>query len=194
VHHIPASILSQMDLDVGAPMRDAINALPYAASIKVGLQAKRRFWEQDEGIYGGISFTDLPNNQIAYPNTGYFGSGKGILLGAYTFGPHAYEFTALPPEERVRKAIEYGAQIHPQYKDEIENGIAVGWNRVPWIMGCAGEWNEERRRLHYKDLCQIDGRLLLAGEHVSYIPAWQEGAITSSLDAISRLHQRVVNG
>jgi monoamine oxidase len=190
---IPASVLSQIDVDVGAPMRDAINALPYEASVKVGLQARRRFWEQDESIYGGVSFTDLPNNMIGYPNYGYFGHGKGVLLGAYTFGPNAFEFTALPPAERVRKAIEFGAQIHPQYRNEIENGIAVGWHRVPWILGCAGSWTEEKRAQHYNNLCQIDGRVLLAGEHVSYIPAWQEGAITSSLNAISRLHRRVLN-
>ena len=32
----------------------------------------------------------------------------------------------------------------------------------------------------------------LAGEHASYLPAWREGAVLSSLDAISRLHARVV--
>jgi monoamine oxidase len=41
-------------------------------------------------------------------------------------------------------------------------------------------------------LCAIDGRIVLAGEHVSYIPAWQEGAVLSALDAISRLHRRVL--
>jgi len=30
----------------------------------------------------------------------------------------------------------------------------------------------------------------LAGEHASHVPAWQEGAILSSLDAIRRLHAR----
>jgi monoamine oxidase len=190
---IPASVLSQIELDVSEPMHQAINALPYEASIKVGLQFKRRFWEQDEGIYGGVSFTDLPNLMIGYPNTGYFGSGKGVLLGAYTFGPNAFEFTALPPQERVKKAFEFGAQIHPQYREEFENGIAVAWHRVPWILGCAGAWTEDKRAQHYADLCKIDGRVLLAGEHVSYIPAWQEGAITSSLNAITRLHQRVMS-
>jgi monoamine oxidase len=29
---------------------------------------------------------------------------------------------------------------------------------------------------------------VLAGEHLSYLPAWQEGAILSSLDAIQQLH------
>jgi monoamine oxidase len=41
-------------------------------------------------------------------------------------------------------------------------------------------------------LCEIDGRILLAGEHASALPAWQEGAILSSLDAIGRLHERVI--
>ncbi len=33
---------------------------------------------------------------------------------------------------------------------------------------------------------------MLAGEHASFIPAWQEGAILSALDAIGRLHARVI--
>ena len=75
---------------------------------------------------------------------------------------------------------------------EYENGIAVAWHRMPFTMGCAGDWSEAARAEHYSDLCQIDGRIVLAGEHASYIPAWQEGAILSSLDAIARLHDRVV--
>ncbi len=59
-------------------------------------------------------------------------------------------------------------------------------------LGCAGDWSDEAREAHYDDLCQIDGRIVLAGEHASYIPAWQEGAILSALDAIQRLHKRVV--
>ncbi len=190
---IPLSILSQMDINVGAPMANAIGAVPYDASIKVGLQFKRRFWEQDEAIYGGISYTDLPISLIGYPNTGYGDAGRGVLLGAYAFGPYAYEFTALPPDERVKRAVEWGAQVHPQYRDEFENGIAVGWHRVPGVNGCYGLWTEETRRLHYKNLCEIDGRIALAGEHASYLPAWQEGAVLSALDTVTRLHQRVLS-
>ena len=68
----------------------------------------------------------------------------------------------------------------------------MAWHRVPFTLGCAGEWTEEARAEHYDNLCQIDGRIVLAGEHASDIPAWQEGAILSSLDAITRLHDRVV--
>ena len=190
---IPLSILSQLPLDVGGRMKAAIDAVPYSSSVKIGLQFKRRFWEEDEAIYGGISYTDLPIRQIAYPNTGFNSAGKGVLLGAYLFdGPNAYEFASMPPAERVARAVEIGAGIHPQYRAEYENGVAVAWHRMPFTLGCAGNWTDKARAEHYDDLCQIDGRIVLAGEHASYIPAWQEGAILSSLDAISRLHDRVV--
>jgi monoamine oxidase len=189
---IPLSVLSQIEMDVGSGMKAAIDAVSYEASVKTGLQFKRRFWEEDEAIYGGITYTDLPIRQIAYPSTGYGSAGKGVLLGAYAFGPYAFEFTALPPQERIKAAIAYGAQIHPQYEAEYEAGVSVGWHRVPWTLGCFGNWGEDARRQHYKNLCAFDGRIVLAGEHASYLPAWQEGAILSALDAITRLHQRVM--
>lgn len=190
---IPLSILSQIEIQVGPRMKAAIDAVPYASSVKVGLQFKRRFWEEDEAIYGGISYTDLPIRQISYPSSGFNRSGRGVLLGAYLFeSANAYEFTSMAPADRVARAVEFGARLHPQYRAEFENGIAVAWHRVPFTLGCAGNWSEKARAEHYDNLCQIDGRIVLAGEHASYIPAWQEGAILSSLDAITRLHERVV--
>ncbi|WP_166304699.1 NAD(P)/FAD-dependent oxidoreductase [Bradyrhizobium sp. 2S1] len=190
---IPLPILSQLPLDVSGPMKNAIDSVPYAASVKIGLQFKRRFWEEDEAIYGGISYTDLPIRQIAYPNYGFNRGGRGVLLGGYMYGgANSFEFTAMTPAERVASAVEFGAKIHPQYKSEFENGVAVAWHRVPFTLGCAGEWTDAGRAQHYRNLCQIDGRIALAGEHASQLPAWQEGAILSALDAISRLHERVV--
>jgi len=189
---IPLSILSQIEMTVGDEMAAAIRAVPYEASVKVGIEFKRRFWEQDEQIYGGISYTDLPISQISYPSTRFGDKGPGVLLGAYSFGTFAYEYTTLPPAERVARTVEWGSQIHKQYKSDYRNGISVGWHRVPWTQGCFGNWSDEARAEHYKNLCAIDGRILLAGEHASFIPAWQEGGITSSLDAIGRLHQRVL--
>lgn len=192
---IPLTILSQIDMNVGAPMQAAIEAVPYASSVKAGLQFKRRFWEEDDLIFGGVSYTNLPITQISYPSTSFNTTGKGILLGCYTWnGPNSYEFTAMSPQDRVKRAVEYGSQIHPQYKDEFENGVSWAWHRSPFTLGCAGDWTEEARKEHYDNLCKIDGRIVLAGEHASYIPAWQEGAILSSLNAIERLHQRVMQG
>jgi monoamine oxidase len=189
---IPLSVLGQIELRVGDAMSAAIQAVPYEASVKVGLQFKRRFWETDERIYGGVTFTDLPIQTISYPADRPNSTGKGVLLGAYVFGTRAYEYTAMAPDERVRKAVEYGAQIHPQYPAEFESGISVGWHRVPFTHGCFGKWTDALRDKHYDNLCAFDGRVVLAGEHASRLPAWQEGAVLSSLDAIGRLHQRAI--
>jgi monoamine oxidase len=188
---IPASILGQIPLAVGAPMKDAIDALSYVASVKAGLQFKRRFWEEDEAIFGGITYTDQPISLISYPSTGYFGK-KGVLLGAYAFGPHAFELTAMSPNERLKAVLDQGTQIHPQYPAEFESGVSVGWHRMPWTLGCFASWTDKLRAKHYDNLCAIDGRIMLAGEHASRLPAWQEGAILSALDVVGRLHQRVM--
>jgi monoamine oxidase len=189
---IPLPVLAQIPMNVGPKMASAISAVPYASAIKAGLQFKRRFWEEDDHIYGGITYTDLPITNIGYPNTGYHSGGKGVLLGAYIWGLNAMEFTAMTPEERVQKVVEYGSQIHPQYHKEFDNGVAVAWHRSPFTMGCYGMWSSDARAKHYDDLCQIDERIALAGEHASFLGGWQEGAVTSALDAVGRLHQRAV--
>jgi monoamine oxidase len=190
---IPLSILGQIPMNVGGPMAQAIAAVPYVTGLKVGLQFKRRFWEEDEQIYGGVTYTDLPIGQISYPSSRYFDSGKGVLLGAYIWDQiNSMDFSSMSPAERVAKAVEYGTQIHPQYPQEFDNGVAVAWHRAPFALGCFGLWTDDTRAQHYDNLCAFDGRIVLAGEHASYLPAWQEGAVTSALDAIGRLHQRAL--
>src|SRR3984957_12312179 len=143
---IPLSILGQIPMNVGGPMAKAIAAVSYCTGLKVGLQFKRRFWEEDEQIYGGITYTDLPIGQISYPSSGFFSAGKGVLLGAYIWDMiNSMDFSSMTPADRVSKAVEYGSQIHPQYTKEFDNGIAVAWHRVPSAMGCFALWSDENR-------------------------------------------------
>jgi monoamine oxidase len=53
-------------------------------------------------------------------------------------------------------------------------------------------WSEESRKLHYKTLTTMEGRIVLAGEHASYVGCWQEGALLSAIAAVTQLHQRAV--
>jgi monoamine oxidase len=192
---IPTTILSQIPMTVGAPLKNAINSWSYAAAFKVGLHFKRRFWEEDDNIYGGISYTDQPISTIGYPATGYFSGRGGVLLGGYIAGDSVrdFEFEAMPASEMIKAAIEQGSKIHPQYSKEFVSGVAVAWHRVPWSLGCAGISTEENRAKNYDNLCAIDGRIVLAGEHCSRVSGWQEGAVLSALDTIKRLHQKVLS-
>jgi monoamine oxidase len=190
---IPASVLSQIPMNVGAPLQAAINSLSYIPAAKVGLQFKRRFWEEDDAIYGGNSYTDQPIFNISYPSHGFFDKGPAVLLGAYAFqSVNTYNFEALSAGEMIDAALTQGARIHPQYPQEFDHGVAVSWHRVPWTLGCSGGWTDENRAKHYEAMCALDNRIVLAGEHCSRLPAWQEGAVLSSLDAIQRLHKRVM--
>lgn len=191
VCNIPLSILSQIPVDASPAMRQAIAAVPYGSSTKTGLEFKRRFWEQDENIFGGVTYTDLPIQTLSYPSYDYFSDGPGVLLGDYTFDDAtSYTMSALTAKERIRAAVAYGKQIHPQYEKEFLSGVSWSWHRCPWTLGCYGVWTDELRAAHYDTLCAIDHRLVLAGEHCSYIPAWQEGAILSGMDASKRLHEK----
>ncbi|MFV3129912.1 flavin monoamine oxidase family protein [Niveispirillum sp. KHB5.9] len=189
---LPLTVLSQLDVQVGPKMKAGMDAVPYSAAVKTGLQFKRRFWEEDEATYGGISFTDLPIRQISYPSTGFNKPGKGVLLGSFCYGMNAFEPASMSAADRVKLAVEEGSKIHPQYKAEFENGVSVSWHRSPTTMGCAAHWTPDLRAKHYRDLAEIDGRIVLAGDHISHLPGWQEGAILSALDAVSRLHRRAL--
>ncbi|MGY6770301.1 flavin monoamine oxidase family protein [Komagataeibacter sp. NFXK3] len=188
---IPLPVLSQLDVQVSAPLKAAIMAVPYGSSVKLGLEFKRRFWEEEDQIYGGISFTDQPISQISYPSHGYFSRGPAVLLGGYMFGPAAYDFAGMTPQERIERALAQGEVFHPKhYRKEFSNGVSFAWSRVPWSMGCCSMWSEQARKTHYKALCTMDNRVVLAGEHASYVGCWQEGAILSALDAVTQLHKR----
>lgn len=191
---LPLSILSQLEVQASKEMKQAIDAVPYETGFKAGLQFKRRFWEEDDRIFGGVTFTASPLRNISYPMPGLNRGGKGVLLGAYMFGADSYKLSAMEPAERLKMVLHYGRQIHPQYDKEFDNGITVGWHRVPWTNGCHGMWTEDSRAKHYKNLCQIDGRMILAGEHASHIPAWIEGSVLSAMDAVERLHKRIIAG
>ena len=191
---IPFSILGQIDHNLSSGLSNVISSMFYNGSTKVGLEFKRRFWEEDEQIYGGISYTDQAITQISYPSTGYQSDGPAVLLGCYTWrGADTYKFNAMQPAERIEWALRQGEKLHPQYRDEFKAGVAVSWHKVPWVLGCSGVWND-RDAQGYDEAVKIDNRVVCAGEHLSYLPAWQEGAILSSLDAITRLHDKVING
>lgn len=191
---IPFSILGQMEHNLPPEKAQAINTMYYDGSVKFGLEMNRRFWEEDEDIYGGITYTDLPIALISYPSYNYLSGGKAVLLGGYVWGANAYEFNAMQPDEAVKWAVEYGSRIHPQYAEEFSSGIAISWHKVPWVLGCYGIWQDKERDYAGTVTMGEGERIVLAGEHLSYLPAWQEGAILSALDAIKQLHQHATNG
>ena len=73
---LPFTLLSRLDSNFTPPIQAIIGALGYEPIVKVGLDFQRRFWELDDGIYGGYSFMDDPNLILMYPSQG-LGRGGG---------------------------------------------------------------------------------------------------------------------
>ena len=187
---IPLPVLRTIPADFSAPFAASMNRVAYMDSAKIGLAFKRRFWEEDDRIMSGISRTDQTITQIWYPSYGYFSRG-GVLTGAYATGKAARTIGDLAPPERAALALREGAAIHPQYPDEFASAFSVAWQKTPHNMGAWVAWTEDTRKNDYPVLSQADGRIYLAGEHMSYINAWQAGALESARDVVRRLHARV---
>jgi monoamine oxidase len=187
---IPLPVLRTIPADFSPTFTASMKRVTYMDSVKVGLAFKRRFWEEDDRIMSGISWTDQTITQIWYPSYGYFGR-KGVLTAAYAAGPAARTLGDLAPAERTALALREGAAIHPQYNDEFESAFSVAWQKTPHNMGAWVSWNADTRKNDYPVLNQPDGPIYLAGEHMSYINAWQAGALESARDVVRRLHARV---
>ena len=187
---LPLSVLRNIDTDFSAPFQQAIKAVAYAPVGKIGLQMGRRFWEEDDHIYGGHVLTDQKGiNTISLPSTGWQKK-KGVLLGYYHYATDAIEVSALSPQERAEFALAAGQKIFPAYRSSFESAFSVAWHRVQYNLGGWAEWKEDSRKSAYPVLLEGEGRVLLAGEHLSYLTGWQAGAIESAWLQIEKLHAR----
>ncbi|HLX66157.1 MAG TPA: flavin monoamine oxidase family protein [Puia sp.] len=187
---IPLPVLGNIDHNFVSDASRAIDSIVYMATGKIGLQFKRRFWEEDEGIYGGITHTNNQLTQIFYPSYDYL-SGKGILIGYYNFNEKAVATGKLSYPEREQLALDKGSLIHPQYRREFETSFAVSWHKTKYNLGGWALYSAEERRTLYRALLVPDGQVYFAGEHMSYLNAWMAGALESARNVVGQIHSRV---
>jgi monoamine oxidase len=188
---IPLSVLRYIPSDLSPAMQEAIRSIAYGPSTKIGLQMARRFWEEDDGIFGGITIAKMNITQIWYPSHGYLGR-KGVLLGCYNFGEAALQMGRRPLQDRVQHCLREGAKIHPQYDREFETGFSVAWQNIEHSLGAWASYTEDDRKKYYPILNRPDERIYLAGEHVSYLTGWMAGALESARSVVTAIHERVL--
>ena len=179
---IPLPILAKVRNNFTKEYADAVKAVNFAATCKVGWQTSSRFWEKRDQMYGGISYTTDPITQMWYPSWGYFGK-KGILTGAYNYDDDARRFGEMSLKERLREAMKGGQKLHPDFAEHvpIELGLSIAWQNVPYQLGgWADDWTCQNTDANYERLLEPEGRFYVAGDQVSYLSGWQEGAVRSA--------------
>lgn len=187
---LPLPVLKTVESDLSGNVKRAADFVPYIETSKIGLQFKRRFWEEDDNIFGGISKTNQDITQIFYPSYGFLGQ-KGVLKGMYNFHDRAARMGALSLADREKAALDQGGKIHPQYKTEFENSFSLAWQKISYSKGGWAEYSKSARERMYPALLEPDDDIYFAGEHVSYLTAWMAGALESSRRVVEMLHKRV---
>jgi monoamine oxidase len=187
---IPFSVLRHVEIlkPFSRPKQQAIRQLHYDASAKILFQCRRRFWEEDDGIFGGGTVTDLPIRVMFYPDHGRE-TGRGVMLASYTWSEDAQRWGSLSPADRICQALDDVAEIHPQVVEEFEVGVTKMWHDDEFAGGAFALFDPGQQTLLHAHIIRPEGRIHFAGEHASLAHAWIQGAIESGLRAASEINQ-----
>jgi len=190
---LPCPVLSRIEVqpEMSGPKWRAIRTLNYDSSTKVLAVARRRFWETDDGIYGGGTFTDLPIATAYYPsdNAGArdakVSRGPGVLLASYSWGQAARRLASLDHPERASVVLRHLARVHPQLRDPgiVRETRSWSWDNHPLSGGAFAWFMPGQHTDLYAALIAPEGRLYFAGEHASLTHTWMQGALESGLRA-----------
>ena len=189
-NNIPAYFMAGIDNNFSETYQAGLDSVKRGHLFKIAYQMSERFWERD-GIYGGISYTTDPINQLWYPSHDIHAQ-KGILLGAYTWDAKVSGiFEKMTPQERLTAGALSAEKIHPGCSKYIENGISIPWARMNHQMGCGMRMSPEDFDKYYHLLQKPEGRHFMIGDQISHHSGWQEGALASSEQALKQFNQLV---
>jgi monoamine oxidase len=192
---LPLSVLKATQNDLSPRVVSAVNQVSYAAGYKIAWES-RRFWEQENNIYGGISWLStgpisVESSVLAnvwYPSGGML-SEKGVLIAGY--GTESGEFGRLPSMEAKfaasRAAVE---KLHPGRSKELTKPLYVSWAKIPFNLG---SWirDDGYHEGPYKEFLNPDDRVYFAGDYCSHLTTWQEGAALSAQRAVEMIARRM---
>jgi len=190
---LPAHLLERVPNDFSPAKKAALKGINYLKSAKVAFEAPR-FWE-DDGVYGGLAWTDKLNENVIYPSNN-FHSPRGVIVGAYVAGwthnDTPDSFVKLPFAEQIRISAGSIEALHPGKSGLLEKPIAVNWGNIPYSEGVGALWDGGpgeggRRTGAYLELLKPEGPIFFAGEHLSYVGLWQEGSALSAHEALKLL-------
>lgn len=170
---------------LGGEVARALGGLHIANSAKTVVHCRRPFW-RDQGIEtGGGSFTDTPIQQVWYP-TGVKNDEACTLTASYTWEDKADFLATYPEDERLDAVLKYLEELHPGCRKEITDAAHVVWSQEEG--GAFAYFNPGDHQRFIAQLAkrhpQDRGRVFFAGEHLSHVHGWIQGALISGLRAV----------
>lgn len=195
---IPLPILTKTENNLDPDLLKALKSASSGPALKLGLQMNRRFWEKDEMIYGGMSYSDNQEIRLtAYPSSDLHSDQGGVILGIYSIFGDAVGVSNKTIKERNEFALAQGENIHPGKfrKYYSGNAISKAWHKDKYALGAGSGWISSRSMSkNLPPILKGDKRVLFAGDSFSFLNnAWMTGAIESAWHTISELNKRVLS-
>jgi len=175
----------------------ALDRTRYMQSSKTFVMVDRPFWkdtdpETDRDLMS-MTLTDrLTRGTYLFDN----GDDKpGVICLSYAWMSDALKMLPHPPEKRVRLALSALKKIYPKLdiaSHIIGDPITISWEADPHFLGAfkgalPGHYRyNQRMYAHFmqKDMPAAQRGIFIAGDDVSWTPAWAEGAVQTSLNAV----------
>lgn len=192
---LPLPVLRHVQIEPALSLakQRAMVELPYNGANKILAETERRFWEADDHIFGGGTYTDLPTELTYYPSDNAkardqrVSAGPGVLLASYTIGRAALRYAAKSPAAAANSALDALAAVHPQLSRPgmIHKTVSWSWDNHPWSRG---GFAAPGKRMDLRTvLSPPEGRIFFAGEHLSLHRTWIQGALESAQIAVHQI-------
>ncbi len=176
----------------------ALDRTRYMQSSKTFVMVDRPFWK-DKDPKTGRDVMSMTLTDRLTRGTYLFDLGDdkpGVICLSYAWMSDALKMLPLPVEKRVQLALDALQQIYPNVdlkRHIIGDPITVSWEDDPNFLGAfkgalPGHYRYNRRMYcHFMqdDLPPEQRGIFLAGDDIGWIPGWVEGAVQTSLNAVS---------
>ncbi|MCY1338292.1 Tryptophan 2-monooxygenase [compost metagenome] len=175
----------------------ALDRTRYMQSSKTFVMVDRPFWKDKDPQTGrdlmSMTLTDrLTRGTYLFDN----GDDKpGVICLSYSWMSDAMKMLPHPVEKRVQLALDALKKVYPKVDiagHVIGNPITVSWEADPHFLGAfkgalPGHYRyNQRMYAHFMqdDMPAEQRGIFIAGDDVSWTPAWVEGAVQTSLNAV----------
>jgi monoamine oxidase len=184
---LPFEILKKLPNDLSPAVQRVVTDSTASGSFKIAWES-RRFWEQDYNIYGGLSFLSQGMSPLWYPSAKLMAE-TGVFVSGY-MEEQGTPFYTMTLEEKFAASKASVEKLHPGHGKELAKPVYVGWrhikwNEASWIRSWGGG------RAGYNTILEADGPYYLAGDTVSNVNAWQEGAALSAKRVVQMISDKV---
>ncbi len=175
----------------------ALDRTRYMQSSKTFVMVDRPFWKQRHPVTGRHLMSMTLTDRITR-GTYLFDSGDdqpAVICLSYSWMSDALKVLPLPVDQRVELMLKALRHVYPEIdiaSHIIGNPITVSWESDPNFLGAFKGALPGHYRYNRRMFCQFmqDGMasahrgLFLAGDGISWTPAWAEGAVTTALNAV----------